>query len=285
MVKSLLKNIFEHISCISLSAIAIYSAIYFIIPAIQTHGDEISNYILQRKLVLEIIITVILVVFFQFAGHLITACYKTRVKIGVVFHSDNKNRKEIKRGDEYLRGIGNSSARICLLGASGWKTFGHSAPLGDAIKKCTEARIILVNPTNQGIINLRARNLKIEPDDFRKKIYETICLLTKLKRSGKQIDLKFYDYYPNWKYIILGDSYIWVQPYPLEEKVTYSPCYILEAETSRGQAREENKLFYAFYDHFNGLWDNCHLAEYDFDNKEIVSTDGRTCIAKALDTC
>jgi len=110
-------------------------------------------------------------------------------------------------------------------------------------------------------------------------IEATIGVLSKLRKYGKKVKLKFYDEEPFWKLVVLGD-YIWVQHCHSGFVVREQPEYVFALQ----HTEPRHGLFVPFYMIFLNYWNDTRHPEYDFDTNELVYRDvgGRETAREAL---
>ncbi len=109
---------------------------------------------------------------------------------------------------------------------------------------------MLLNPKSNAV-DERAKNLNLSSEEYRKQIEESIKFLKKLQTQGKKVEIKLYNNYPFWKFIIL-DRYIWIQQYPKNKHVQDSPCYAF-FRLEKGE-KGEKCLYSYFKQHFLNKW-------------------------------
>lgn len=161
---------------------------------------------------------------------------------------------------------------ICILGATGYRTFARKdcdsiAPLREVLEDTTgEIKILLFHPNGQ-FTSSRANALRVQLDDYKKEIMNSVNFLRELKNKGKNIALKFYVQRAIWKMIIL-DNFMWLQYYHPNRHVEQMPVY----GVSRG--REGYSLFDPLYGVFQKKWHDDGNPTYDFNTGETVSPNG-----------
>jgi hypothetical protein len=141
--------------------------------------------------------------------------------------------------------------------------------LRPVIEKAYEIRVMLINPVGEG---LRRRAESLPPEitvlTLHKEIEATIGALSKLRKYGKKVKLKFYDEEPFWKLVVLGD-YIWVQHCHSGFVVREQPEYVFALQ----HTEPRHGLFVPFYMIFLNHWNDARHPEYDFDSNELVYRD------------
>lgn len=184
------------------------------------------------------------------------------------FYSTNANDKAVKKSLKFLQGESSNCNLIIIIGATGWATFGDKgSPMYSPICSCQEARIILIYPLSPAVDD-RAKDLVMSTSDYRGEIYKSIEYLKSLRKTHHHVELKMYNHYPSWKYILV-DKYIWVQRYPADKHVHLSPSYALE----KAIAKEGPTLYDQLYQHCLEEWNSKDLGLYDFDTGEIEFID------------
>src|SRR5262245_13248027 len=158
----------------------------------------------------------------------------------------------------------------CILTLTGYDTLvAEDSLLRPVIDKAYEIRVMLVNPVGQGL-RQRAGSL---PSDvtvltLHTEIEATIGVLSKLRKYGKKVKLKFYDEEPFWKIVVLGD-YIWVQHCHSGFAIREQPEYVFALQ----HTEPRHGLFVPFYMIFLNYWNDPRHPEYDFDTNELVYRD------------
>lgn len=157
-----------------------------------------------------------------------------------------------------------------ILTLTGYDTLvAEDSLLRPVIDKAYEIRVLLVNPVGPGL-RQRAESL---PSDvtvltLHTEIEATIGVLSKLRKYGKKVKLKFYDEEPFWKLVVLGD-YIWVQHCHSGFVVREQPEYVFALQ----HTEPRHGLFVPFYMVFLNYWNDTRHPEYDFDTNELVYRD------------
>jgi hypothetical protein len=157
-----------------------------------------------------------------------------------------------------------------ILTLTGYDTLvAKDSRLRPVIDKAYEIRVMLVNPVGQGL-RLRAESLPADVTllTLHTEIEATIGVLSKLRKYGKKVKLKFYDEEPFWKLVVLGD-YIWVQHCHSGFGVREQPEYVFALQ----HAEPRHGLFVPFYMIFLDYWNDTRHPEYDFDTNELVYRD------------
>lgn len=192
-------------------------------------------------------------------------------------YNSNRDAIEIILAETELRNVSNNSEDICVLGASGLRTFGaKNSPLFDAFQNCNKIRVLLLYPDGEAI-KRRAKSLftaqkspKGTYDDFlenyRKEIKESVDMLQKIHSiSEGKVELAFYDELPLLKIIIIDHTLIWLQHYEAGEHVRDLPCYFLEKE----KEQDGIGLFRAVTEVFDRKWGYQGKYIFDFERGQI----------------
>src|SRR5262245_35196263 len=157
-----------------------------------------------------------------------------------------------------------------ILTLTGYDTLvAEDSLLRPVIDKAYEIRVMLVNPVGHGL-RQRAESL---PSDvtvltLHTEIEATIGVLSKLRKYGKKVKLKFYDEEPFWKLVVLGD-YIWVQHCHSGFAIREQPEYVFALQ----HTEPRHGLLVPFYMIFLNAWNDTRHPEYDFDTNELVYRD------------
>jgi hypothetical protein len=157
-----------------------------------------------------------------------------------------------------------------ILTLTGYDTLvAEDSLLRPVIDKAYEIRVMLVNPVGQGL-RQRAESLPADVTvlTLHTEIEATIGVLSKLRKYGKKVKLKFYDEEPFWKLVVLGD-YIWVQHCHSGFVVREQPEYVFALQ----HTEPRHGLFVPFYMIFLNYWNDTRHPEYDFDTNELVYRD------------
>ena len=175
-----------------------------------------------------------------------------------------------RRRERELLGQLTTARDAFILTLTGYETLvAPDSLLRPVIDKAYEIRVMLINPVGHGL-HQRAESL---PSDvtvltLHTEIEATIGALSKLRKYGKKVKLKFYDEEPFWKLIVLGD-YIWVQHCHSGFVVGEQPEYVFALD----HTEPRHGLFVPFYMIFLNSWNDTRHPEYDFDTNELVYRD------------
>jgi hypothetical protein len=157
-----------------------------------------------------------------------------------------------------------------VLTLTGHETFVDERSLfRPALDNAYEIRVMLLDPGGAGI-RRRIDHLPdhITLDSFREEIAATVRCLADLRKTGKNIELRFCDAEPDWKVVILGD-HLWVQHCHAGHEVRSQPEYVFALQ----QERPREGFFVPFYTHFLDRWNDPSHARYDFDSAELEYRD------------
>lgn len=171
-------------------------------------------------------------------------------KIGVSAYWESARLPD-RRGewDELSRRIQEApQGQVNILGAGGWETFGENeGVIEEAIRNFQgHMRIILLNPDSAYLAD-RAASLGVRKDSYKKLITQSIKYLEQLSSKGGNIELRLYNYPPNWKMIITPKT-LWLQQYTPGCHVIESPVYMFYG------TKERTGMFYLFLNDFERIW-------------------------------
>lgn len=158
---------------------------------------------------------------------------------------------------------------VMIIGSTGFRTFvDPSGDLHTVVRKCRGAKIILLNPSDEGA-GLRARSMQspdISVESFREQIVKSIEFLKGIKEVQKDIRLKLYRDVPLFKLAVLGD-YIFMRHYHSGVDVRLQPEYIFRNQ------RDPGCLYNPFYQYFLDRWHDPELPEYELETDELIYRD------------
>jgi len=158
---------------------------------------------------------------------------------------------------------------VMVISSTGFRTFvDPKGEMHQVIQNCREAKIMLLNPNNEGAI-VRAKSIPdpdVTPESFGEQIRKSIDFLKALKAAQKNVKLKLYPDPPFLKMTILGDN-IWLQHYQPGLDVQIMPKYVFKHDPNIGG------LYFPFYQYFLGRWNNPDLPEYDLETDELIYRD------------
>ena len=185
---------------------------------------------------------------------------------GLFYYNENNKPRKAKQSDKFLKKIAMESRAIKISGATGWETFGSKdSPLYGLLSHCNEAKIILANP-NSPDIEERASDVGQTGQQYREEILDSIRLLKVLNNNfQKDIQLKCYNRYPTWKYIILH-NHAWVQQYNKRNHVRESTSY---AFAGAKKADKDDMIFNHIGNQFLKRWNSNLLGVYNFRTDEL----------------
>lgn len=159
---------------------------------------------------------------------------------------------------------------VMIIGATGFRTFvDPSGDLHEPVKNCREARIMLLDPREEGT---RARALSLPapdatPERFREQIRASIEFLKGLRQIQKKVRLKLYPDTPLLKLAILGD-FLWVRHYHPGMDASAMPEFLFRHSAKPGG------LYGPLHQYFLWRWQDPRIPEYDLETDELVCQDG-----------
>lgn len=193
---------------------------------------------------------------------------KMAIATGMFFYSPNTKNRFVKRSEGYIRKESLKCARINILGASGWNTFGkENSPLHEALKTCDEVNVILINPSSEYLV-MRAKDVALDTNAYKQEVVDSIEYLKSLRTCGdnpERLKLKMYDSYPVFKYIFLG-RYVWVQKYPSGGHVRDSPIIAYQRTPSETGVYGHHQYL------FSKRWNSEKLGKYNFETGKLEKT-------------
>jgi len=218
----------------------------------------------------EIILAVLLILFFNYTGWVWRDRRLARIarNAGLVFASSSRG-IFARRKSRKLKETQGIARDIMVMGATGFRTF--TDPRGDlhaVIKNCRKAKIMLLNPASEGAAT-RVKSIldpEITLEKFREQIKSSIDFLKELKAVQKDIRLKLYHDVPFLKMALSGD-YLWVNHYHAGLDVQVMPEYVLVHNQNPGS------LYTIFYQYFLNQWADPRIPEYDLETDELVYRD------------
>ncbi len=169
---------------------------------------------------------------------------------------DEKKRQDWDRCVSEIQGT--RPTRICILGASGWETFGSpQSPMHILLRDFEGSiSILLMKPGSYGF-KKRTAELNKNEEAYRKEIADSIdycrSLVVKYKKS---IDIRLYEDEPIWK-MIFSDRYLWLQYYDPKDDVDNTPVYTLQ---TRAQATDSS-LYYPLVRVFLRRWNDAKSSD------------------------
>lgn len=167
---------------------------------------------------------------------------------GFLWHDDDKTLKADDWKSCAVTIENENPAELCILGLTGWDTFGKpSAPLHEVLKRYTgNINILLLDPDAQAFKN-RATVLNINEQNYRKQVLDSLDFCKVLKSQGKSIEVRLYKRTPIWK-MIQTNSFLWLQYYHPNRHVDDTPVYALFSD------KDHNSLIFPFRDSFKRRW-------------------------------
>jgi hypothetical protein len=141
---------------------------------------------------------------------------------------------------------GNRSLR--LLGANGDETFGgiRSGLYQTLDKFKYPIQVILIDPSCDDMLT-RTKDLGMDRDQYRQAIFTSVGRLN-VVGGHTQVDWRFYDRYPVWKFIITDHS-AWVSYYPPKKHVHETTVFRFD------KTNDENDIYRLIDTEFNRIWE------------------------------
>lgn len=157
---------------------------------------------------------------------------------------------------------------VMIIGSTGRSLSAADGCLYEAVRRCRQAKIMLLDPREYGAI-LRAQS-KGKPELTREAISEQVagsidCIKT-FRGESKTVRLKLYPDIPLFKLAILGNR-VHVRHYHTSLDVLSLPEYVFRNEYPHGG------LYMAFYRYFQSRWQDPDIPEYDLVTDELVYRD------------
>jgi len=267
----------------SLRQILSHGIVTTLAVAIAFSLPQVAEYILYRwwplverdpnlLLATEIGTTSILVLLFNFAKLVWDNWKKVKMAklTALAYARDYKQGRLLRRRERALVKDMSAARDVCVLTLTGYHTFVEDdSLLREALRSAYEVRVLLINPAGTG---LRRRVDSMPPDitllSYHKEIESSIAHLAELRKSGKNISLKFYDQEPFWKVVVLGD-HVWVQHFHTGSEVKRQPEYVFALQ----HHNPREGLYVPFYVHFLNQWNQPDHPIYDFETNELVYRD------------
>jgi hypothetical protein len=267
----------------SLRQIVSHGAVTVLAVAIAFSLPGFANYILNEwwpevegnanlLLATEIALASVLALLFNLAK--IAWDHRQRVliaRLASLVHARNGEASWLaRRRERELLGQLTTARDAFVLTLTGYDTLvAEDSLLRPVIDKAYEIRVMLVNPVGEGL-RRRAESLSSDVTvlTLHTEIEATVGALSKLRKYGKKVKLKFYDEEPFWKLVVLGD-YIWVQHCHSGFVVREQPEYVFALD----HTEPRHGLFVPFYMIFLDYWNDTRHPEYDFDTNELVYRD------------
>lgn len=152
---------------------------------------------------------------------------------------------------------------LCLLGATGWETFGSpQAPMHDLLRDFQgRIYILLLKPDGPGF---KRRVTDLDKNDFlfNQQIIDSIDYCkTLVQKHKKDIEIRLYEDEPIWK-MIFSDRYLWLQYYDPADDVDNTPVYTLQTRDSS----TASSLYYPLVRVFQRRWNDRTSTPIDLIN-------------------
>ena len=265
-------HIVYHVAVVIMSAALAFS-VPFVLNALAKGVLEAWSFIENEKILLvglEIVTAVLLILFFN---HIRRAWESRRIarmakSAGLVRVTTATGRFARRRWGKTKRMLG-FAREIMILGSTGYRTFVEpEGDLREALQTCREAKILLLNPFQEGAVT-RARSIpdvEVTPRTIREQIARSIDFLKGLRAAQKEVRLKLYPETPLLKLAILGD-FAFLRHYHTGMNVRQMPEYVFKNESTHGG------LYIPLYRYFLARWQDPALPEYDLDRDELVYRD------------
>lgn len=142
-------------------------------------------------------------------------------------------------------------SRLCILGATGWETFGSpQSPIHEVVKQFDgPIQILLIKPQSGGFLK-RTSELNRNPVNYAKEIRDSVAYCRELvSHYKKQIEVRLYEDEPIWK-MIFSDRYLWLQYYDPKKDVDQTPVYTFQTRAHES----DSSLYYPLYRVFQKRW-------------------------------
>lgn len=253
--------------------VALSSGVAWSLPLVARHVLSFWSVVEQDEsylLVVEMVVAVLLIVFFNYLVQSLRARKVARTAIGAGLISFFPSRgPHVNRRIRQLKELQGTGRTPMVIGSTGYRTFvDQEGDLHHVLKTCLEARILLMNPFTEVVrTSLRAMlPANFPAEHVQKEVQQSIEFLGRLKKSGKSVTLKLYSDPPLVKLTILSD-YIWLQHYHQEVDVQTMPEYVFRYDL------RDHGLYALWYQYFMGRWNDPRIPEYDFETSELVYRD------------
>ena len=181
---------------------------------------------------------------------------------GIGLREFSNHDSENKRGQDWDRCVAEIKntrpSRLCILGATGWDTFGSSqSPMHNLIRDFEGSiHILLLKPGSYGF-QKRTAELNKNEENYRQEIEDSIEYCRSLvEKYKKSIDIRLYEDEPIWK-MIFSDRYLWLQYYDPKDDVDNTPVYTLQ---TRAQATDSS-LYYPLVKVFQRRWNDAKSTD------------------------
>lgn len=180
--------------------------------------------------------------------------------IGLREFSDHDS--ENKRDQDWTRCVveieNTRPNRLCILGATGWETFGSSqSPMHNLLRDFQGSiHILLLKPGSYGF-KKRTAELNKNEDNYRQEIEDSIeYCRTLVQKYKKSIDVRLYEDEPIWK-MIFSDRYLWLQYYDPNDDVDNTPVYTLQTRAHP----TGSSLYYPLVKVFQRRWNDSNTMD------------------------
>ncbi len=162
-----------------------------------------------------------------------------------------------------------AAGEIMIIGSTGVHSF--VLPEGDlheAVRRCREAKIMLLDPREHGAI-ARAQTMpdpEITPVAIREQVMKSIEFIKGVRGPGKTVRLKLYPDMPLFKMAILGGC-AYVRHYHTGLNVRSMPEFVFQ------NTQHDGGLYLPMCRYFLSQWQDPDTPEYDLDSDEVVYRD------------
>lgn len=271
----MVKN-FAHVAyhvCVVLLSAALALSLPFIVSSMAGSLLRAWAYIENEKIFLvavEICAAVMLILFFNALRREWEYRRIARMaeSAGLVLATPSKGIFVQRRMRKMKKDLG-FARELMIIGSTGHHSFvDPEGDLYEAVRNCREAKIMLLDPTEEGAIT-RARSIpdpEITHEVVQEQIIKSINFLKGLWAAQKPVRLKLYPDLPLLKLVIVGD-YVFIRHYHTGLNVRHMPEYAFRNDQKHGG------LYIPFYRYFLSRWQNPDIPEYDFDTDELVYRD------------
>jgi hypothetical protein len=157
---------------------------------------------------------------------------------------------------------------LMIIGATGRSFSQDDGALARAVRKCREARILLLDPREHGAL-ARSQGIpdpEISLEEINRQLRASIELLRELRSGGSTILLKLYPDMPLFK-MMIANGFVSVRHYHPGLNVRVMPEFIFRDTGDHGG------MYLPLYRYFLSRWQDPDIPEYDFGSDELVYHD------------
>ncbi len=157
---------------------------------------------------------------------------------------------------------------LMIIGATGRSITGSGQPLAAVLRRCTAAKILLLDPREQGAYtrSKSAADPEISIERIREEVANSIDCLRNLRSNGASISLKLYPDAPLFKLVIANNSAV-LRHYHPSLNIRVMPEFVFR------DAGRHGGLYLPLTRYFLQLWQDPDIPEYDFDADELIYRD------------